>query len=161
MNGLTMVTRDYPISVQTMTRSKTHITGPTIGISQIPREDVEEEGGDTKEEIERFTSTPEGSKQPSSQAHARALDRLDHPLHRLSRCMVCYNLMCKTPWLSLPTSKARSLHFHLRLMTCWWSSSDSSKRALNPSSSSSSLFSHFDQKGGKFEGGAAQFKGEA
>ena len=62
MNGLTMVTRDYPISVQTMTQSKTHITGPTIGISQIPKDDVEEEGGDTKEEIERFTSTPEGSK---------------------------------------------------------------------------------------------------
>ena len=45
LSGLTMVTRDHPISAQTMTQSKAHITGPTIGISQIPRDDVEEEGG--------------------------------------------------------------------------------------------------------------------
>ena len=73
-----MVTRDYPIDAQTMTRSKAHIIGATMGISQIPRDDVEEEGGDTEEEIGRFTSDPEGSTQPSSQTRARAPNRLDH-----------------------------------------------------------------------------------
>ena len=66
LSGLTMVTRDYPISAQTMTRSKAHITEPTTGISQILRNDVEEEGEDTKEEIEWFTLVLEGSAQPSS-----------------------------------------------------------------------------------------------
>ena len=63
-----MVQRDYPIGANAVTWSKAHITGSRTGISQIPREDVEEEGRDMKEEIERFTSTPEGSAQPSSQA---------------------------------------------------------------------------------------------
>ena len=60
-SGLTMMQRDYPIGAQTMTRSKANITKPTIGISQILWDDVEEEGGDTKEEIEWFTSALEGS----------------------------------------------------------------------------------------------------
>ena len=59
--SLTIVQRDYPISAHTMTQSKAHITGSRTDISQIPRDDVKEEGGDTKEEIDRFTSTPEGS----------------------------------------------------------------------------------------------------
>ena len=63
-----MVQRDYPIGANAVTWSKAHITGSRTGISQILREDVEEEGRDMKEEIERFTSTPEGSTQPSSQA---------------------------------------------------------------------------------------------
>ena len=42
-----------------MTRSRAHITKPKTGVSQIPRDNVEEEGGDTKEEIDRFTSAPE------------------------------------------------------------------------------------------------------
>ena len=45
-SGFTVVTRDYPISAQTMTLSKGHITGPTTSISQIPIDDVEEEGRD-------------------------------------------------------------------------------------------------------------------
>ena len=65
-SSLTIVQRDYPIGAQTVTRSKAHITGSRTGVSQIPRDDVEEEDGDTEEEIDRFTSTPEGSTQPSS-----------------------------------------------------------------------------------------------
>ena len=45
--------------------SKAHITRLRTSIPQIPRDDVKE-GGDMKEEIERFTSTLEGSAQPSS-----------------------------------------------------------------------------------------------
>ena len=60
-SGLTLVQRDYPISAHTVTRSKAHITGSKTSISQFPKDDVEEEGGDTEEEIGRFTSAPEGS----------------------------------------------------------------------------------------------------
>ena len=41
LSGLPMMPRDYPISAQTITRSKAHITGPSVGISQIPKDDVE------------------------------------------------------------------------------------------------------------------------
>ena len=61
-----MMQRNYPISAQTMTQSKAHITGLSVGISQILRDDVEEKGGDTEEEIDWFTSAPKGSVQPSS-----------------------------------------------------------------------------------------------
>ena len=65
-SGLPVMPRDYLISAQTMTQSKVHIPGPSIGVSQIPRNNVdEEEGGDTKEEIDHFTSV---HSQPSSQA---------------------------------------------------------------------------------------------
>ena len=47
--------RDYPIGAQMMTQSKAHITGPKISISQIPKDNVKEEGGDTEEEIDRYT----------------------------------------------------------------------------------------------------------
>ena len=82
-SGLPMMPRDYPISAQTIIRSKAHITRPSVGISQILRDDVEEEGGDTEEEIDRFTSTLEGSAQPSSQAHAP--DCLDHLIARVEQ----------------------------------------------------------------------------
>ena len=65
-SGLIVVPRDYPIGANTVTKSRTHITEPKIGISQIPRDNVEEEGGDTEEEIDKFTSAPESSAQPSS-----------------------------------------------------------------------------------------------
>ena len=49
-SGLPMMPRDYPISAQIMTQSKAHIPGPSVGISQIPRDNVdEEEGGDMEE----------------------------------------------------------------------------------------------------------------
>ena len=76
-NDLTIVQKDYPIGAHIVTQSKAHITGSRISVSQIPRDDVEEEGGDTEEEIDRFTSAPEGSAQPSSQAQARGPDRLN------------------------------------------------------------------------------------
>ena len=60
-SGLTIVPRDYPIGANTVTRSRAHITGPKTSVSQIPRDNVEEEGGDTEEEIDRFTSAPESS----------------------------------------------------------------------------------------------------
>ena len=66
-----------PIGAHIVTWSKAHITGSKTGVSQIPRDSVEEEGGDTNEEIERFTFAPESSAQPSSQAQARGPDRLD------------------------------------------------------------------------------------
>ncbi|KAL0009406.1 hypothetical protein SO802_010908 [Lithocarpus litseifolius] len=73
LSGLTIMPRDYPIGAHTVTRSKAYITGSKTSVSQIPRDCDEEEGGDTEEEIERFTSTPESSAQPSSQAQARDL----------------------------------------------------------------------------------------
>ena len=59
-SDLTIVQRDYPISAHMVTRSKAHITGSKIGISQFPKDDVEEEGGDTEEEIDKFTLAPKG-----------------------------------------------------------------------------------------------------
>ena len=42
-------------------------------------------GGDTEEEIDRFTSTPESSAQPSSSAPARGPYRLDRLLDRVDQ----------------------------------------------------------------------------
>ena len=75
-SGLSMMPMDYPISAQTMTRSKAHITEPSVGSSEIPRDDVEEE-------IDQFTLAPKGSAQPSSQACTRAPDRLDRLIARI------------------------------------------------------------------------------
>ena len=82
-SGLQVMQREDPISVQTMTRSKAHIPRPSVGVSQIPRDEAVEEEGDTKEEIEHFTSVPEDTAEPSSQARARAPDRLDRLLRRV------------------------------------------------------------------------------
>ena len=51
----------------------------------IPRDQLEDEGGDTEEEIDRFTSTPESSAQPSSSAPARGPNRLDRLLDRVDQ----------------------------------------------------------------------------
>ena len=61
-----------------MTQSIAHIRGSKTGVSQIPRDGTEKEGGDTEEEIDRFTSAPETSTQPSSSARAQGPDRLDY-----------------------------------------------------------------------------------
>ena len=65
-SDLNLVQRDYPIGAHTVLRSKAHITESRTDISQIPRDNVEEEGGDTEEEIDRFTLALEESTQPSS-----------------------------------------------------------------------------------------------
>ena len=69
-SSLTIMQKDYLIGAQTVTRSKAHITGLKIEISQIPRDNVKEEGGDMEEEIDKFTLALKGSAQPSSQAQA-------------------------------------------------------------------------------------------
>ena len=84
-SGLTVVQRDYPIGAYTVTQSTAHIRGSKTGVSQIPRDRDEEEGGDTEEEIERFTSAPESSAQPSSQALAWGPDRLDRLIAKVEQ----------------------------------------------------------------------------
>ncbi|KAL0008868.1 hypothetical protein SO802_010370 [Lithocarpus litseifolius] len=63
--GLTVVQRDYPIGAHTVTRSTAHIKGSKTSVHTIPRAHVEEEEGDIEEEIDKFTSAPETSAQPS------------------------------------------------------------------------------------------------
>ena len=58
--------REDPISEQTIIWSKAHIPELTVGVSQIPRDDADEERGDTEEEIKHFTSVPKDTVQPSS-----------------------------------------------------------------------------------------------
>ena len=84
-SGFIIVQRDYPIGAQMVTWSKAHIIRSKTDVSQIPRDDVEEEGGDTEEEIDRFTSALEGSTQPSSQAQAQGLDRFDCLIARVEQ----------------------------------------------------------------------------
>ena len=69
-SGLTMVQRDYPIGAHTVTRSTAHIKGSKIDVHTIPQDQVEEEGGDTEKEINRFTSALKTSAQPSSSTPA-------------------------------------------------------------------------------------------
>ena len=61
LSGLTVVQRDYSIGAHTVTRSTTHIKGSKTGVHTIPQDCVKEEGGDTEEEIDRFTFVPETS----------------------------------------------------------------------------------------------------
>ena len=65
-SALQVIQREDPISKQTIIRSKAHIPGPTVGVSQIPRDDANEERGDIEEEIEHLTSVPKDTAQPSS-----------------------------------------------------------------------------------------------
>ena len=60
-SGLIVVQREYPIGAHTVTRSTAYIKGSRTGVTSIPRDRVEEEGGDTEEEIDRFTIAPETS----------------------------------------------------------------------------------------------------
>ena len=55
-SGPIVVQRDYPIGAHTMTQSIAHIKGTKTSVSSIPQDCVEEEGGKTEEEIERFTT---------------------------------------------------------------------------------------------------------
>ena len=87
-SGLQVMQREDPISAQTIIRSKAHIPLPAVGVSQIPRDDAAEEGGDTEEEIEHFTSVSEETAQPSSQAYARTPDHLNCLLGRVEEMHV-------------------------------------------------------------------------
>ena len=69
-NGLTVVQRDYPIGAHTVTRSTTHIKSSKTGVSSILWDRIEDEWGDTEEEIDRFTIAPETSAQTSSSTPA-------------------------------------------------------------------------------------------
>ena len=60
-SGLTVVPRDYPISAHTVTRSIANIKGSKIGVHTIPQDRVADEGEDTEEEIDRFTSATKPS----------------------------------------------------------------------------------------------------
>ena len=84
-SGLTVVQRDYPINAHTVTKSTAHIKGSRTGVSSIPQDRVKVEGGDIEEEIDRFTTAPETSAQPSSSELARGLDRLDRLLPRVDQ----------------------------------------------------------------------------
>ena len=82
LSGLKVVQRDYPIGDHTVNRSTAQIKGSKTGVHTISWDRVEDKGGDIKEEIDRFTSAPESSAQPSSSAPARGPDRLDRLLDR-------------------------------------------------------------------------------
>ena len=77
-SGLTVVQRDYPIGAHTVNRSTTHIKGSKTGVHTIPWDHVEEK-------IDRFTSAPKTSAQPSSSAPTRGPKRLDHLLARIEQ----------------------------------------------------------------------------
>ena len=86
-SGLTVVQRDYPIGGHTLTRSTAHIKGPKTGVHTIPppRRVQQDEGEDTEEEIDRFTSVPEPSTQPSSSAPTQGLSKLDQLLAKMDQ----------------------------------------------------------------------------
>ena len=64
---------------------RAHIISSKTDISQIPRDNVEEEDGDIEEEIDKFTSAPKSSAQPSSQAQSRGPDCLDCLMARIEQ----------------------------------------------------------------------------
>ena len=84
-SGLTVVPKDYPIGAHTVTRSTAHIKGSKIGVHTIPHDSVADEGEDTWEEIDKFTSATEPSAQLSSSAPARGPDRLNRLLDRVEQ----------------------------------------------------------------------------
>ena len=71
--------------MHTVNRSTAHIKGSKTGVHTIPQDCVEDEGGDTEEEINRFTSALESSAQLSSFAPAWGPDRLDCILARVEQ----------------------------------------------------------------------------
>ena len=84
-SGLTVVQRDYPIGAHTVIRSTAYIKGSKTSVHTIPQDCVEDEDGDTEEEINRLTFAPETSAQPSSSAPARGPDKLDRLLDRVDQ----------------------------------------------------------------------------
>ncbi|KAK9997880.1 hypothetical protein SO802_017483 [Lithocarpus litseifolius] len=66
-SGLLVIQREESISEHTMHWSKAYILGLETSTSQIPRDEVEDEAGNTEDEIDRFTHGLEDTPQPSSQ----------------------------------------------------------------------------------------------
>ena len=84
-SGLIVVQRDYPIGAHTVNRSTAHINRSRTGVHTIPQDRGKDEGGDIEEEIDRFTSAPETSAQPSSSVPARGPNLLDRLLARVDQ----------------------------------------------------------------------------
>ena len=82
-SGLKVIQRDYPIGDHRINRSIAHIKSFKTSVHTILRDRVEDEGGDTDEEVDRFTSAPKSSAQPSSSVLARGSNRLYCLLDRL------------------------------------------------------------------------------
>ena len=51
--------REDPISKQTIIWSKAHILGPSLDVSQIPRDEEAAEEGNTDKDIDWYTSVSE------------------------------------------------------------------------------------------------------
>ena len=117
-SGLTVVQRDYPISAHTVTRSTAHIKGSKTGVHTIPRDHVEEEGGDTEDKIDRFTFALETSAQPSSSAPTRGPDRLDRLFDRVDQLYTLLDSHVQQVQTSLHTFKVKSWHYLPRSTTC-------------------------------------------
>ena len=83
------VSRDYPIGGHTIVRSSAHIKKSKTSLPPLPQARVEEEGGDTEDEIDRFTTAPEpldqSLAQPSSSTPPKGPDRLDYLLAKIDQ----------------------------------------------------------------------------
>ncbi|XP_065628863.1 uncharacterized protein LOC136067239 [Quercus suber] len=115
-SGLTAVQRDYPIGGHTLTRSTAHIKGSKTGVHTIPQPRVEQdEGGDTEEEIDRFTSTPEPFAQPSSLAPPQGSSKLNLLLAKMDQMSTVLNSHVQH------TADQFAPHYLHKYKTCLWS----------------------------------------
>ena len=146
-SGPTIVQRDYPIGAHTLTRSTTHIKGSKTGVHTIPQARVEDEGGDTEEEIKRFTTAPEPSDQPSAQPSssvpAGGSDRLDRILARVYQLytMLDSHVQRTTDQFAYVQGQITALSSQIEELSVDHSSDSESER-FQP-------FGHFDQKEGE------------
>ena len=58
-SGLQVMQREDRISEHTIIRSKAHVLGPSVSVSQIPKDDEAAKEGNTNEDIEQYTLAPE------------------------------------------------------------------------------------------------------
>ena len=150
-SGLTVVQRDYPIGVHTLTRSIAHTKGSKTGVHTIPRPRVEEEGGDTEDEIQRFTTAPKPLTQPSSSALARGLDKLLARVEHMYT-MLDSHVQHTTDQFAYVQGQITALSSQIDDLFV--------DRGSDSESDQFQLFGHFGQKGGEnFEGELAQIGG--
>ena len=143
LSGLTAVQRDYPIGAHTVNRSTAHIKASKTGVHTIPQGRVEDEGGDTEEEIDRFTSTPESLAQPSSSTPARGPDRLDRLLDRVDQMFTMRDshVQHTATQFTYVQGQITALSSHIEDLSMAWGS-DSKSDQFQP-------FGHSGQKGGE------------